>query len=427
MRLLGLLLLVLVLAAVALRGEEPVPPPAPPPAPPSPFANGDAPKLESLSDPRKERARIREEAEEKEAKEPVPDPFKGQEITIAPRPEAPPAVCTTCDNTGRLYTEMAKRAYILFENQDLPEPELSLGWKPCPNCARGKAAQRGFDDERLRLGKRTVQYSDHEKRFGMQFIDFETRVLTGHFQATLEETRECAAAIDRFAGMIRTRCGHGYLGASPDTQHLVVCENEEKYLKYMEVFAQNDGNGDQNWQELAKKSASFGSRNITVIRRDLLTQPQGAGLGHMVVFSSARMLIREATNNHAPHFFAEGFASLAESLAYGSNYCYSIRYEDNKLNFDGAWAKSMQEGVRANKVLKWDALFNQELVGMSVLMYQQCWSVVRYLYETDGAAFDKLPALFKEGLTPAKAIEKAYGKSIDKLEKAWRTWAALGR
>jgi hypothetical protein len=261
----------------------------------------------------------------------------------------------------------------------------------------------------------------------MQFIDFETRVLTGHFQATLDETRECASAIDRFVGALRAKCGHGFLGASPLTQQIVVCENQEKYLKYMEAYAKADGSGDANWQELAKKSASFGSRNITVIRRDLLTQPQGAGLGHMVVFSAARMLVREATNNHAPHFFAEGFASQCEFLAYNSNYCYSIRYEDNKLNFDGTWAKALQEGVRANKVLKWGELFNQELVGMTVLMYQECWSVVRYLYETDGAAFDKLPALFKEGQTPAKAIEKAYGKTLEKLEAGWRTWALQGR
>ncbi|MBI3832219.1 MAG: hypothetical protein HY291_22040 [Planctomycetes bacterium] len=371
------------------------------------------------------------------------DPLGGQEIIIgrkdetrkpAEPPPPPPAksvkaeaVCPTCKNRGFKTTTKADQAYMLFESDPAPDPELYFGWTPCPDCKLGLEMKQRFENQKDRLAKRTEVYAAHEKAMGLAFIDFETRNATGHFQTTPVEARDCAKYFEKLSRLLREHCeGDAYLKANPAAQHMVVCENGERYALYLERFSKSHPENEGNWKDLARTTSSFGSRNLTVIRRDAVAATS-AGLGHITVFVYAQMLVHEACDSKAPIWFCEGFSSLCESLIFENPWCYSIRYEQNKLSFDVNWTQAVAKGVKDDKIQEWEVLFTREMISMPVLEYQECWSIVRYLYKADAVGFAKLPELFKQGLETKKALEQAFGKPLAQLEKEWRLSAAQGR
>ena len=371
---------------------------------------------------RKHGARHRDDEDEE-----APDAPDDAEFTIGRRPEPPAPPCGTCQNTGK-RKEHALRDYILFEDDTVLDAGVTLGWSPCPDCARGRKLEAEFEGERRRIAERSGKYKDHERELGLTFIDFETRYLTGHFQTTPEEAKSCAKLFARLTEILRERCeNEACLISSNANQSLVICENENRYLKYLDFFSHTAGHNDENWLTLARKTASFGSRGLTVIRRDLVATGQGSGLEHMAVFAFGHMLVREATDNKLPSWFGEGFSSLCESLVLENPRCYSIRYEENKVEFEASWSQAVAGALKREQARRWEVAFTLEQVGMSALDYQQCWSMVRYLFLSNGPAFAKLPDLFKSGLNTTAALEKAYELPIEHLERSWKSWAGQGR
>lgn len=365
------------------------------------------------------------------------DPLDSAEIHIGrkdqntpPAPPPPALPCPTCGNRGHLPSHRRAQTLILLETDAAPDPETALGWTPCPDCKHGLESKDRFEAEKARLAGRAAAYAAHEKSAGAAFLDFETRHLTGHFQATPAEVRECARQLEKLTGILREHSGETWLKASPAAQHMVLCENERAYAAYLDLVVRKKTVAEDhpNWQQLARTTSSFGSRNLTVLRRDTLVAARGAdGLGHTAVFVFAQMLAHEAADGKAPIWFCEGFSSQCEYLVFQSQWCYSIRYEQNKLSLDANWAEAVARGLRENKVRAWEIIFTRELIGMPVIEYQQCWSMVRYLYQLNAEAFGQLPGHFRAGLDATKALEKAYGKPVAQLEAAWRTWAAQGR
>ncbi|MCW8130655.1 MAG: hypothetical protein KIS92_09920 [Planctomycetota bacterium] len=424
------------LGALVCGAQEAPPLPPERPAEPAPVAPAPGPLETKSLDPSAldETKRPAQTSPEEDDDLTHKDPLQSAEIMIGrkdavPVPEVPKTLCETCHDTGRIRPRLLL-PYVLFENDPAPEPDAFLGWKPCEACKRGLEMKQVYEDEKTRQAKRGELYAGHEKAMHMAFLDFETRHATGHFQTSAAEARECAKHFEKLTIQLKEHCqGDAFLKATPQTQHMVVCENGEKYATYLEWFAKtrHDKDGDPNWQDLAKTTSSFGSRNLTVIRRDALVVNSPQGLGHLTTFVLAQMLVHEATDGKAPLWFCEGFSSLCESLIFETPWCYSIRYEQNKLNFDASWAQAIAKGIRERKTQAWEVIFTREMISMPQLEYQQCWSIVRYLYKLDGLAFAKLPELFKKGLDSKKAFEEAYGKPIATLEANWKAWAAQGR
>ena len=395
--------------------------------PSSPAAT--ASEAERFDEHKVKRQRLSREEEDLDPDWEAQDPFARMEVQIGKReepPPVPPPPCASCKDLGFLFSERAARPFLLFETEMAPQPEVALGWTPCPVCARGKLRKAYLESERIRLANRSDRYANHAKELGMDFIDFETRHVTGHFQTSPAEARECGLLFEKVAKTLREHGCSAYLQATPEKQRMVICENEARYLAYLEHFTRQNGKNEENLLQLARKTSSFGSQHLTVIRRDRVVAPVGSGLGHIAVFSFAQMLVREAAGKEAPAWFVEGFSSLCETLVFEFPLCYSIKYEPNPLSFEPSWAKAVAEGLKRKGVREWSTLFNLDMIGMSVLDYQQCWSVVRFLYHADGEGFNRLPALFK-GAEGKKAIEIAFGQPIEKLEAAWRVWAAQGR
>lgn len=363
-------------------------------------------------------------------KPPAPPAADDGGLEIAQRPEPPPADCAACRNSGRAVSPSLKMLYVLFENEEAPPAEASLGWLPCTQCVRGKAHIERLEAEGKRLDRdaRHKGYALREKQLGMDFIDFETRQVTGHFQTSPNEAKATALLFEQVALKLRERTGAAILRGIPEDLHIAVVENEANYLKYLGYVAGDPSNKDldENWKALAKKTSSFGSRNLTVIRRDLVVPPKGFGLGHVAVFSFGQMLVRQSTENKAPLWFAGGFSSLCESLVFAAPVCYSVRYERNDVSFEPDWTKAVALALNAKKARQWATVFTLDEVGMAALDYQQCWSVVKYLYERDGPAFAKLPGLFAEGKDSAEALSEAYGQKLEQLEFAWTVWAKRG-
>jgi hypothetical protein len=364
--------------------------------------------------------------EDEAAKEPAePKSFGDRTIQIGLRPEKPQAPCATCKSTGHVKT-LPFKPFVLFEGDTPPEPEVSLGWKPCPDCTRGKKAGERFDREKERLAQREKAYTTHEKALGMEFLDLETRHVTGHFQTQKSEAKEIAFVLEQVAQRMEEMGISELLPASPGAAHIVVCENEARYSAYLD-FATTDLKRDNQWLNLARKTASFGQGHIGVLRRDKLVFPQGSALGNMTLFSYAWIMLRISSGDKAPDWFSQGFSSLIETLAYDPPRCYSINYEENKLHFDKPWNRSVADGVRANKTRSWESAFSMKLIGMKLLEYQQCWSMVKFLTHKNGAAFCKLPGLYKQGLSDKDALEKAYETTLQKLEQEWKGWVTTAK
>lgn len=362
-----------------------------------------------------------------EAPESVPEVAPGLEIGT--RAEPPLAPCEACASSGRRPVERLK-PYAILEGEDMPGPEQRLGWSPCGACARGASQQAAFEAEMKRQVERKAAYEEYERALDLVFIDFETRFASGHFQASVQETRECAYLLDRLGHALRERLGAEFFrSAGPDSLHLIAVENEKGFLRGLEYIRDVRGHQseDPNWFELARSAGAFGTRDTTLMRRDLLVPPRGAGLPHMTIFAWARMFVRHRTETKAPAWFAEGFASLCEHLTLGSQLCYSISYEENRVAFAGDWNKSVAQALREGKTKRWEVLFQASMIGMPALDYMSIFSVTRYLYNRDAAAFAKLPDLFRLGRTSVKALEEAYGVEIGKLEAEWGVWAKSGR
>lgn len=362
------------------------------------------------------------------------DPFLNPELKIGKRNEVPQFNppksldgCGTCKGRGRLTSDAAEKAYMVFENEDPQDPSVSLGWLACPDCKVGMEHKQRFEDELRRLAGRVKLYQDHERELKMAFVDFETRHVSGHFQTSIPEARECAKFFGQLAKQLSQKGCDTYLQGRPGAHHLIVCENLKSYKAYLSRIVAVEGGDDPNWLELAAQSSSFGSRNGVVIRRDKVVGGEASGLGHITIFAFANMQVREASQGKAPKWFIEGFSSLCESLIFETPWCYSVAYEKNQISFDADWSKAVAKGLREGRVAGWDALFTRDLISMPQVEYQQCWSVVRYLYKFDAPAFAKLPTCFAENLDSVKAIEKAYGHPIGKLETSWRIWAAQGK
>jgi hypothetical protein len=349
-----------------------------------------------------------------------------EKLSIARRPEPPAPPCAACQSTGRRKVE-AKSLYILFENDPAPEPSARLGWSPCTDCVRGKEYQAVWNAEKARLADRAAAYRRHEEKVGLRFVNLETGHFTGHFQTTPAEAREAATWLAKLAEGLREQGAAAYLPASPAELQLVICENAARYQAYLEYFVAHVEVHDKSWKELAAGSASFGSQDLAIIRRDRVVSAAGSTLNHLVAFSAAHLLVENACAGKAPDWFAEGFSSYCESFLLGIPCCYSIRYEPNVLEPDFAWAKSLAEALRQGKGREWKIIFNVALIGMTKLEYQECWSIVRYLAQADKEAFARMPGFFKSGLDTTAALEKAYGKPIPQLEAQWRVWACQGR
>jgi len=355
-----------------------------------------------------------------------PAPSHEESLSIAKRAAPPLPPCAVCDSTGRRKAEPLKAPYILFEGDPDPDPAGRLGWSPCAACARGKEQQAAYDAEKARLARRAAQYQAHEEKLGLKFTDFETACFTGHYQTTPAEARESATWLAKLGEALREQ-GAAWLPDSPAEIHLVVCENKARFQAYLEYFVEHVEPRDANWRALAAESASFGSRDVAVVRRDRVVSSAGSTLNHLVVFCAGHLLVNRASGGKVPDWFAEGFSSYCESLLFGFPCCYSIRYEPNRLDFDLAWAKSLAEALRQGKGREWKVIFTVSLIGMSKVEYQECWSIVRYLALTDKDAFAKLPTLFRDGLDTTAALEKAYGKPILQLEAQWKAWACQGK
>ena len=386
----------------------------------------ETPNFLNLATPTKHPFANEEEENAKDETPAEPKSFGDRTIQIGLRPEKPIPPCATCKSTGHVKT-LPFKPYVLLEGDTPPDPEVSLGWKPCPDCARGKKAAERFDREKERLTQRTESYVAHEKALGMEFLDFETRHVTGHFQTSKSETKEIAFSLEQVAQRMEEMNIGALLPASPNAAHLVVCENEARYFAYLDFATSEDGKRDTQWLNLARHTASFGQGHIGVLRRDKLVFPNGSALGNMTLFSYAWIMLRISSGDKAPEWFSQGFSSLIESLVYDPPRCYSINYQENKLSFDRPWNRSVAEGVRANKTRTWELAFSMKLIGMSLLEYQQCWSMVKFLAQKNGAAFSKLPGLYKQGLSDKDALEKAYELPLAKLESEWKGWVTTAK
>ena len=52
-----------------------------------------------------------------------------------------------------------------------------------------------------------------------------------------------------------------------------------------------------------------------------------------------------------------------------------------------------------------------------------CFSIVSYLLDAHPRHFLKFVLLLRAGESAKKALEMAYGRTIDELDAEWRTWA----
>ncbi|HEX9982258.1 MAG TPA: hypothetical protein VGF69_03260 [Thermoanaerobaculia bacterium] len=148
----------------------------------------------------------------------------------------------------------------------------------------------------------------------------------------------------------------------------------------------------------------YQSRKITIPYAGIgrLEPPLVAILSHEL----AHALIAQATNDHAPRWFQEGFAQRIEMVPYHEN-AFNMYTDDRLL------AVSLLDAVLTGSP-------DPEMITEAYVLSQTLLRYVEAKYGTAGLT--KMLASFREGATTEEAIRQLSGQSMAQFDVAMRAW-----
>ena len=202
----------------------------------------------------------------------------------------------------------------------------------------------------------------------------------------------------------------------PDTQEIVVVNNQASYLKLIDLaYAQ----AEQEHRELAKKLSGWHGPNLSVT--DQLKR-KTSPLENSALHTLGWMLTLSATHNKVPYWLAEGFGAYCQQVVTGKVLVYTISYEMHSVNLGPHWDAAIKKYAQQGKLKTWEHVFPLDLVSMKPLDYLTGYSVVSYLIQRDPRRFIRFLLNLRDGMDSFKALEGAYGQKIKDLQAAWGQW-----
>lgn len=126
-------------------------------------------------------------------------------------------------------------------------------------------------------------------------------------------------------------------------------------------------------------------------------------------------------------------AEMQRLLCDGQVRCYTIAYEDAKMDLQQDWSRTMAQLLtkRDQTVRPTREIMSFTLIGMPAANYIQMWSLCTYVRllaknkKGPDNLFAKLLLLTAAGKTASDdAVKAVFGKEDPKLSRAWMEWAA---
>ena len=122
----------------------------------------------------------------------------------------------------------------------------------------------------------------------------------------------------------------------------------------------------------------------------------------------------------------EGFASYCENVVLKTNACLASNHVENQVQVGSNWNAEVARGAKQDQLPAWDRLFKLESTEMKAMDHQTCYSLVRFL-ASEPVKFNTLLVNIRAGVDSRRALEHAYGQSLDDLRKSWLQWVQRQR
>jgi hypothetical protein len=295
--------------------------------------------------------------------------------------------------------------------------ETIAPWKPCPKCSAGVAEKAATDELSACLEKAIEVKATWSERTGVELKLVATPYLALYTQARPQEIRDYALMAEKLAGHLQTLTGSMTLTRTRAGQDGIILLNENKACRRLieEMAKLHPGEG---WENCKDNSGGVDQH----IAFSNLTR-SGATADHHVVYLFGQILMYEATDNKAPPWLREGFAAYSERTLFNQNLYASFSYKENQPKLEPHWPRAMRTAFQKGERVSLGGVLSLDMASASSTDYLCCFSVVSYLLEAHPKEFVRFVLLLRAGEMPRKALETAYGKSLDDLNAEWRKWA----
>ena len=331
-----------------------------------------------------------------------------------------PVVCADCQGAAvrplQRYTP-----YVWDYKNPAPAAMSAVPHVPCPKCQGKTDPKKLVARETARMRAAPGAAFQYAQRLNVRMECGETRYVSVLAQLSPTATRGVLRQLDKLTQFLQRNFRSALLTQTrPNTHRLVIAWDKANYERMIDVVAVNQSDRER---ELTKKGSGFISRHACVAN---VQGGAGAVPQHVAVFQLAHMLIREATGDKSPDWLTAGFASYCENKLLRMNICRVFRYELNQMQLGHNWNAAVALCARNGKLITWDRVFQIDLIGVNALEYLTCYSVVGYL-ASEPARFNTLLVNLRGGMDSRSALEHAYGRKIEDLQKTWARWAVRQR
>jgi hypothetical protein len=332
---------------------------------------------------------------------------------------APDNVCKVCLDTG--FVPLAnRRPYVHVEGERAPSAATCVPWRLCPRCRRDHEAEELVDEEAERLESAGRSNLFWEGRSGLKLIRVESRHVAHHCDLPTDMVRRQGQAAEAIAAYLQKQTKSVYLTQSrPGKFEQLFVWDKPKFLKMIDICKGiEEFNGVDDWHLLTQCGGFSGS--ITAISNAEEGDPLPPE--HMTVSRFGMRNVGIATGYKCGDWLDCGFAYCSEYSILNKVRVHYIDYQVNETRLADDWMVEARRHAQMQKIRKWSEMTRIPLQAWSSIEHLSAFAYVAYLFRTDPRKFCLMCLAIREGQNDVQAIETAYGKPLDELQKACFKW-----
>lgn len=296
-------------------------------------------------------------------------------------------------------------------------------WQYSPTYKGDKDNAKLITDAKLRFMEARKRYLAWVDLTKLKLLMVNTHHLTLYCELPETLARNVGDACEKLtAHLQKVTKSVALTPALPAQQEIMIFWEDFSYQNFINVLAQKNPGTDYTLARAATGSSDsrrFGFFNAK--------KAAGAPPEHMTLHQFGKFMIMEATDGKAPPWLAEGFASYSENAVLNKNLVYSFRYEMNDVKFSPNWNEDLRKLAEQRKLKEWKFIFQLDLIGMGSLDYFTCYSMVSFFMKSDPQRFVTFVQYLRDGMEQNAALTKAFGRSVEDLQKMWGQWTLRQR
>lgn len=335
--------------------------------------------------------------------------------------------CKTCRDEGMIPLKRLKMVTELRARgkwKDLSNQPIA---NCCPECRKDEEEEILNTLFELPEDESEAMHEEWEKKLDTNLVQIDTNYLTIRSQLSKPDSLKIAKALETYEQEMQKLFGSMKFSIRRRglDEHLVF-SNDSTFNKFIDHMIESDPGGHQDWDLLRNVTMSF-SRDKTFVR---LGSWNLSGEGPSV-FVSAFAQMQKANNWAKAHWLPAGFGSYFESVVTRQNSCYMSgkiysdggnRLKERNITVDNSnWDRVVRGHARQGTLIPWSEMYYADYGSYEQLHDLQCKAMVAFLIE-EPEKFLKFVELLAGGAEQLEALESAYEKSPDKLEKEWIAW-----